>query len=177
MGECSTAAGISLIELVTSLDRIASHCLNVTLHTMQKLTTEHNFDFHEQKHIMRESNKESDIALIQYYNGLYVTPVKNIGEQYREHIKTTKKLKESEEAKKIAAAAEPKKHDKQEEKKLSKKAKAEHSKEDMKKKAEHSKDEFKKKAEHSKDEFKKKAEHKKEEFKKKADSKNTKKKK
>ena len=188
MGECSTAAGISLIELVTSLDRIASHCFNVTLHTMQKLTTENNFDFHEQKHIMRESNKESDIALIQYYNGLYVAPVKTIGEQYREHIKTTQELNAAEDAKKIAAAAEPKKHDKHDEKKTSKKAKTEHSKEDIKKKTEHQKEESKKKAEHSKDELKKKAEHQKEEIKKKAerrkeelkkksDSKNSKKKK
>lgn len=78
-GNCSTAAGISLMEVITSLDRIASHCFTVTLHMMQKKSTLENFDLHEQKHNIRHSEAEADIALIQYYENLYLSPVKQLG--------------------------------------------------------------------------------------------------
>lgn len=80
-GNCSTAAGISLMELITSLDRIAAHCFTVTLHMMQKNSTLENFDLHEQKHNIRHSEAEADIALIQYYENLYLSPVKELGKK------------------------------------------------------------------------------------------------
>lgn len=130
LGECSTAAGISLIELVTAFDRISSHCFNVTLHMMQKLNTDDTFDFHEQKHIMRESSKEEDIALIQYYDNLYVKPVKNIGKKYRDQMKE--------------AAVEASKK-KEEHKEKENASQTDHKADAKKKKAEHAKDEIKKK--------------------------------
>ena len=93
---------------------------------MQKLNTDDTFDFHEQKHIMRESSKEEDIALIQYYDNLYVKPVKNIGKKYRDQMKE-------------AAVEASKKKEEHKEKETDHKADA------KKKKAEHAKDEIKKK--------------------------------
>lgn len=97
-GNCSTAAGISLMEVITSLDRIASHCFTVTLHMMQKKSTLENFDLHEQKHNIRHSEAEADIALIQYYENLYLSPVKQLGTKTELDIPAAEK-KEPEEPK------------------------------------------------------------------------------
>jgi phosphate:Na+ symporter len=86
-GNCSTAAGISLMELVTSLDRIAAHCSNVTLHMMQKVSTNNTFDVHEEAHNIRHSNNEADIAMLKYYKGIYVEPVEELGKKHKPLLK------------------------------------------------------------------------------------------
>ena len=86
-GSCSTAAGISLVELVTSLDRIAAHCSNVTLHMMQKNSTNDSFDAHEEAHNIRHSHDESDIAMLQYYKNQYVKPVEELGKEHKPLLK------------------------------------------------------------------------------------------
>ena len=86
-GSCSTAAGISLVELVTSLDRIAAHCSNVTLHMMQKNSTNDFFDAHEEAHNIRHSHDESDIAMLQYYKNQYVKPVEELGKEHKPLLK------------------------------------------------------------------------------------------
>ena len=97
---------------------------------MQKLNTDDTFDFHEQKHIMRESSKEEDIALIQYYDNLYVKPVKNIGKKYRDQMKE-------------AAVEASKKKEEHKEKETA--SHTDHKADAKKKKTEHAKDEIKKK--------------------------------
>ena len=53
---------------------------------------------HEQKHNIRHSEAEADIALIQYYENLYLSPVKQLGTKTELDIPAAEK-KEPEEPK------------------------------------------------------------------------------
>lgn len=152
-GNCSTAAGISLTELVTCMDRMAAHCSNIALHMMQKNSTS-NFDMHEEARNIRHSEKEDDIAILEYYKSQYLNPVKEIGQLQREKYIAEKKLVEKTEKKLKKAVEQPT------DKALNHKDSTESEKKESKKKDE-IKSELKKKKEAAKADFKKKVDSKK----------------
>ncbi|MCR4717599.1 MAG: Na/Pi cotransporter family protein [Lachnospiraceae bacterium] len=116
-GDCSTQAGISLMELVNCFERISSHASNVTLQMLQKINNSDNFDLHEVAHAIRHSDAEADKALMQYYENMYMTPVVELGQAHKALFKwaddaevKTKKITElTEEEKKLKEAKESKK--------------------------------------------------------------------
>ena len=74
-GDCSIAGGISLVDLVTSFERIASHCANISLHIVKRVDNSKGFD--EMHGHTSDSFSEEYKALYHYYESLYVTPVIN----------------------------------------------------------------------------------------------------
>ncbi|MCR5331454.1 MAG: Na/Pi cotransporter family protein [Lachnospiraceae bacterium] len=55
-GDCSVQAGISLVELLTSFDRIAAYCSNIALHIIEKHTSGSGFDIHGYARDMRANS-------------------------------------------------------------------------------------------------------------------------
>lgn len=74
-GDCSIEGGISLVDLVTSFERIASHCANISLHIVKRVDNNKGFD--EMHGHTNDSFSEEYKALYHYYESLYVTPVIN----------------------------------------------------------------------------------------------------
>lgn len=74
-GDCGIAGGISLVDLVTSFERIASHCANISLHIVKRVDNSKGFD--EMHGHTNDSYSEEYKALYHYYESLYVTPVIN----------------------------------------------------------------------------------------------------
>ena len=44
--DCSVAAGISLVECLTSFERISAYCSNIALHVIEKCSSDETFDMH-----------------------------------------------------------------------------------------------------------------------------------
>ncbi len=74
-GDCGIAGGISLVDLVTSFERIASHCANISLHIVKRVDNTKDFD--EMHGHTNDSFSEEYKALYHYYESLYVSPVIN----------------------------------------------------------------------------------------------------
>ena len=55
-GNCSVQAGISLVELLTSFERIAAYCSNIALHVIEKHTSGSGFDIHGYAKDMRANS-------------------------------------------------------------------------------------------------------------------------
>ena len=74
-GDCGIAGGISLVDLVTSFERIASHCANISLHIVKRVENDKGFD--EMHGHAGDSFSEEYKALYHYYESLYISPVIN----------------------------------------------------------------------------------------------------
>ena len=74
-GDCGIAGGIALVDLVTSFERISSHCANISLHIIKRVQNDHNFD--EMHGHANDSFSEEYKALYYYYESQYITPIKN----------------------------------------------------------------------------------------------------
>lgn len=72
-GDCGIAGGIALVDLVTSFERISSHCANVSLHIIKRVENDLNFD--EMHGHANDSFSEEYKALYHYYESQYITPV------------------------------------------------------------------------------------------------------
>lgn len=72
-GDCGIAGGIALVDLVTSFERISSHCANVSLHIIKRVAKDHNFD--EMHGHANDSFSEEYKALYHYYESQYITPI------------------------------------------------------------------------------------------------------
>lgn len=72
-GDCGIAGGIALVDLVTSFERISSHCANVSLHIIKRVENDHNFD--EMHGHANDSFSEEYKALYYYYESQYITPI------------------------------------------------------------------------------------------------------
>ncbi|MBR4724568.1 MAG: Na/Pi cotransporter family protein [Lachnospiraceae bacterium] len=57
-GDCSVQAGISLVELLTSFDRVAAYCSNIALHVVEKHTSGSGFDIHGYAKDMRANSQK-----------------------------------------------------------------------------------------------------------------------
>lgn len=72
-GDCGIEGGIALIDLVTSFERISSHCANVALHVVKRV--ENNHDFDEMHGHTNDNYSEEYKALYHYYESQYITPI------------------------------------------------------------------------------------------------------
>ena len=129
-GDCGIEGGIALVDLVTSFERISSHCANISLHIVKRVGNDRDFD--EMHGHANDSFSEEYKALYHYYESQYITPIVNNNQETPGNDVKPK------------ADADKKNLDK---KSISKKDEIKHSKEDTAKKedAKHSKDEGSKK--------------------------------
>lgn len=74
-GECGIAGGFALVDILTSLERIGSHCSNIALHIAKKLSTEHIDEMHGHIYTNGYKTSEEYKALYCYYVSLYSTPI------------------------------------------------------------------------------------------------------
>lgn len=116
-GECGIEGGIALVDLVTSFERISSHCANISLHIVKRVGNDRDFD--EMHGHANDSFSEEYKALYHYYESQYITPIMDNNQTAL--VKETKDTKESKDTK------HPKKEG-------SKKDAAKHAKEDKRKK-------------------------------------------
>lgn len=72
-GDCGIEGGIALVDLVTSFERISSHCANISLHIVKRVGNDRNFD--EMHGHANDSFSEEYKALYHYYESQYITPV------------------------------------------------------------------------------------------------------
>lgn len=72
-GDCGIAGGIALVDLVTSFERISSHCANISLHIVKRVGNDRNFD--EMHGHANDSFSEEYKALYHYYESQYITPI------------------------------------------------------------------------------------------------------
>lgn len=72
-GDCGIAGGIALVDLVTSFERISSHCANISLHIIKRVENDHNFD--EMHGHANDSFSEEYKALYYYYESQYIAPI------------------------------------------------------------------------------------------------------
>lgn len=72
-GDCGIAGGIALVDLVTSFERISSHCANISLHIVKRVGNDRNFD--EMHGHANDSFSEEYKALYHYYESQYIAPV------------------------------------------------------------------------------------------------------
>lgn len=77
-GTCSTQAGISFVEVVTNLEKIADHCANVAVHITQRLTKNASLDTHVHRQLLHEGPSEEFKALYRYYDEIYCNPVRDM---------------------------------------------------------------------------------------------------
>lgn len=116
-GECGIEGGIALVDLVTSFERISSHCANISLHIVKRVGNDRDFD--EMHGHANDSFSEEYKALYHYYESQYITPIMDNNQTAL--VKETKDTKDSKDTK------HPKKEG-------SKKDTAKHAKEDKRKK-------------------------------------------
>lgn len=74
-GTCGIPGGIALVDLVTSFERITSHCANIALHIVKRV--ENHRDFDDMHGHANDSYSEEYKALYHYYESQYITPVIN----------------------------------------------------------------------------------------------------
>ena len=75
-GTCSTKSSISFVEVLTAMDRIASHCANIALHLTQRLSSDGSFDAHVHLRNSHDGVPDEYKALCHYYESKYLEPVK-----------------------------------------------------------------------------------------------------
>lgn len=74
-GECGIAGGFALVDILTSLERIGSHCSNIALHVAKKLSTDNIDEMHGHIYTNGYKTSEEYKALYVYYVSLYSAPI------------------------------------------------------------------------------------------------------
>jgi phosphate:Na+ symporter len=96
-GECGISGGFALVDILTSLDRIGSHCSNIGLHVAKKLTTGSFDEMHGHVYTGTYKTSEEYKALYCYYLSLYSEPITkgyNTSLIDNTHIEKTEKIKD-----------------------------------------------------------------------------------
>ncbi len=75
-GECGIPGGVALLDLLTSFERLSSHCSNVALHIIKRVDGDTDFD--EMHGHANDSSSEEYKAMYHYYESLYINPVLNM---------------------------------------------------------------------------------------------------
>ncbi|MCI8820773.1 MAG: Na/Pi cotransporter family protein, partial [Clostridia bacterium] len=75
-GACSTKSGITFVEVLNDMDRIASHCANIALHLTQRLSSNGSFDAHAHVRDAHDELSDEYKALCHYYESKYLEPVR-----------------------------------------------------------------------------------------------------
>ncbi len=79
-GSCTVQAGISFVELLTNYDRIASHCTNVSLYIIQRVSGRKRFDAHYHPKYINGEISEEYKAMFMFYESKYCDPLDNMDE-------------------------------------------------------------------------------------------------
>lgn len=75
IGECGIPGGFALVDILTSLDRIGSHCKNIGLHIAKKIRGTHMDEMHGHIYITGYKTSEEYKALYVYYSSMYEDPI------------------------------------------------------------------------------------------------------
>lgn len=75
VGECGISGGFALVDILTSLDRIGSHCKNIGLHIAKKIRGTHMDEMHGHIYITGYKTSEEYKALYVYYSSMYEDPI------------------------------------------------------------------------------------------------------
>lgn len=75
VGECGIPGGFALVDILTSLDRIGSHCKNIGLHIAKKIRGTHMDEMHGHIYITGYKTSEEYKALYVYYSSMYEDPI------------------------------------------------------------------------------------------------------
>lgn len=75
VGECGIPGGFALVDILTSLDRIGSHCKNIGLHIAKKIRGTHMDEMHGHIYITGYKTSEEYKALYVYYSSMYEYPI------------------------------------------------------------------------------------------------------
>lgn len=70
-GICNVSAGISFVEIITNLERIADHCSNIAMQIIKKESGQDSFDAHEHLQMIHEGITEEYKELFKYYESIY----------------------------------------------------------------------------------------------------------
>lgn len=112
-GECGIEGGIALVDLVTSFERISSHCANISLHIVKRVGNDRDFD--EMHGHANDSFSEEYKALYHYYESQYITPIKNNNQAAL--VKDTKETKDTKHPKKEGSKKDTAKRSKEDKRK------------------------------------------------------------
>lgn len=74
-GHCGTQSGISFVEALTNMERMADHCSNIAVHLIQRVNRNEIFDVHAHLRHVHEGVTEEYKALYRYYETQYCDPV------------------------------------------------------------------------------------------------------
>lgn len=79
-GLCSVQSGISLVECLTSFERIAAYCSNIALHVIEKHTSGSGFDIHG---YAKEMHTSSEVYKNYYYeySRKYMVPLESLNQE------------------------------------------------------------------------------------------------
>ncbi len=75
VGECGIPGGFALVDILTSLDRIGSHCKNIGLHIAKKIRGTYMDEMHGHIYITGYKTSEEYKALYVYYSSMYEDPI------------------------------------------------------------------------------------------------------
>ncbi|MGI6264739.1 MAG: Na/Pi cotransporter family protein [Acutalibacteraceae bacterium] len=75
IGRCGTQSGISFMEILTDMERMADHCSNVALHMIQRARHAESLDIHAHSEHMHDGVTEEYKALYRYYVSQYCDPI------------------------------------------------------------------------------------------------------
>jgi len=76
VGQCTVQSGISLVECLTSFERISAYCSNVALHVIERHYEGDNFDMHEYTREIKSGDSDYKKLLKQYNEKYSLTNVK-----------------------------------------------------------------------------------------------------
>lgn len=106
-GECSVEGGFLLVDILTSLERIGSHCTNIAHHITKRFADDSGFDeMHGHAYSVAVKKTEDYKALYLYYDQMYLKPVRKYNAV--PVSETLDSVQENEEPVTTASAVEPK---------------------------------------------------------------------
>lgn len=94
-GECGIPGGFALVDILTALDRVGSHCSNIALHIAKKVGSEDLDEMHGHIYTNGYKTSEEYKALYCYYISLYSTPITESYENAKKYASEPKKHKEA----------------------------------------------------------------------------------
>ena len=74
-GTCGVQAGISFLEILTSMERISDHCSSIAIYVIQRISGDYFTDKHEAAQKMHTGDSEEYKALFTYYKQQYYDPL------------------------------------------------------------------------------------------------------
>lgn len=99
-GSCGIAGGVALVDLVTSFERISSHCANVALHIVKRVENDRDLDaMHGHTN---DNYSEEYKALYHYYESQYIAPILNNQNALQKQTENKEKVAPVQTAKQVA---------------------------------------------------------------------------